>query len=209
MKSRAMRERRSRTGLRLARTPLLGVAVAGLFALTALAPATAFGASFEPGDEADSESEVFEGEFTGPLTPSSEPGEEIESPSPSANRDAVCLFTQRVDYVHFSSSPGARAVQSHGNWDNETCNYSLADVTTQIDRRNFLGLYQAVGTPGTERMPPNPRGLTSGGVGRVTARYECNGSTTDSFRSWTSVDIVGYADTPNSKLSPPTDKACG
>ena len=149
-------------------------------------------------------SDSFEKILRGPTVPE---GKAAGTSSTSAA--AVCTFIQRVDYVHISGTSTDRTAQSHGNWDNVDCRYSLADVTTQIDRRNPVLLYQAVGAPGKARLAPNPRGLTSGGAGRVTARYRCNGLAKADFRSWTSVDIVGYADAPNRVYSPANPLSCG
>lgn len=44
----------------------------------------------------------------------------------------VCRFHQRVDWTHISSTSAQRAVQSHGNWGNDNCNYGLARVKTQM-----------------------------------------------------------------------------
>lgn len=135
-----------------------------------------------------------------------------ETSDGEASTQEICVAIKRVDYPHISTStPSApRAVQAHGNWDRGTCAANLADVTTQIDRKNPIGLFQAVGTQGTARLAPNPSGLTSGGAGRVTARYECNGSAGAPFRAWTSIDMVGIADFQDKLYSPATsDIACG
>lgn len=118
----------------------------------------------------------------------------------------ICQFDQRVDWAHISSTSTQRAVQSHGNWGNKNCNYTLARVKTQIDKRNFLGAYYAVGTPGVGDLPPKSS-LTS--TGRVTGRYVCNGTKTNSFRSWTDVDVYGILDAPNKVYSTPRDLDCG
>lgn len=120
----------------------------------------------------------------------------------------ICTFIQRVDWVHISSTSKKRAAQSHGNWDNVDCSYKQADVTTQIDRRNPLLLFEAVGKQGKGRLGPNKKGLGSGAA-RVTAHYDCNGKAKADFRSWTSVDIVGYADAPNRVHSSPQPLSCG
>ncbi|ROS22112.1 hypothetical protein EDF22_3618 [Rathayibacter sp. PhB127] len=119
----------------------------------------------------------------------------------------ICEFIQRVDYVHISTSSSKRAAQSHGNWANSTCDYALADVTTQIDKKNLFWLHAAVGEQGKGRLGPNPKGLGRGA--RVTAHYDCNGTGSSNYRSWTDVDIVGYADTPNRVYSTPVDLDCG
>ncbi|MFJ4223370.1 hypothetical protein [Microbacterium sp. NPDC089695] len=196
--------------MRKSRNMVAGTALAALLMVVSLAPAAhAETAPVDPTDDGDTSSEVIEVEVTGPATP-----EATQDPSGSekASRAAapVCTFVQRVDFVHISSSGNPMAAQSHGNWDKGNCtNYTLADVTTQIDRKNFLGLWQAVGAPGKKRLAPNPSGLTSGGAGRVTARYVCNGTAAGSFRSYTDIDVVGYADTPNAVFSSPINLICG
>jgi hypothetical protein len=176
------------------------VLVAALFMPTSASAAPA--ASPSPNDE---QSQVFTGSFE--VVP------EAENATPSAmSTQAICVAVQRVDYPHISTSnpTGPRAVQAHGNWDKGNCNATLADVTTQIDRKNPIGLFQAVGKQGKGRLAPNPKGLTSGGAGRVTARYDCNGTAKAPFRAWTSIDMVGIADTPNKQYSPATESmACG
>lgn len=177
----------------------------------ASAPTAWASASTAPGqEEPGNEARVFEFLVPHPdLTTTTDESKTGDTETQSKKAAAICLFVQRVDLAHISSSPGPRAVQSHGNWDNSTCSYALADVKTQLDKRNFLGLYYAVGVPGSGRLAPNPKGLTSGGAGRVTARYECSGTGTNSFRSWTSIDIVGYADAPNKVYSNAIDRDCG
>jgi len=159
-------------------------------------------------EDSSSDAEVFEFTVPRPNLTGSNEGAPRSTASTTAVA-AICEFTQRVDYVHISSTSTRRAVQSHGNWDNENCNYALADVTTQIDKRNVLGFYYAVGTQGKGRLAPNPRGLTSGPPGRVTAHYDCNGTAANMWRSWTDIDIVGYNDAPNRVYSPPIERACG
>ena len=118
----------------------------------------------------------------------------------------ICQFNQRVDWTHISSTSAQRAVQSHGNWGNVNCSYSLARVKTQIDKRNFLGAYYAVGTPGVAELPPRN---DLGSSARVTGRYVCNGTANNSFRSWTDVDVLGIIDAPNKVYSTARDLACG
>ncbi len=123
----------------------------------------------------------------------------------------ICTAFGIVDYVHISTStPSApRAAQSHGAWNKGNCSATLADVTTQIDRKNPIGLFQAVGTQGKKRLPSEPSmGLPSSN--RVTARYACNGTAKAPFRSWTSFDMVGIADTQTPTYSPATGNIdCG
>lgn len=119
---------------------------------------------------------------------------------------ATCQFDQRVDSPHISNSDGPRAVQAHGNWGNKNCNYSAAIVKTQLDKENSLGFFIAVGRPGEGTLPPE-KGMGRGS--KVTARYECQGTTENTFRAWTDVDILGIADLPNKVYSANADRACG
>ncbi|GGF04135.1 hypothetical protein [Mycetocola zhadangensis] len=200
---------------------VIGAVLASLLLASPLAtaPATAAPAISPPTDGQQGEAEVFDGPGHGTLDQELAP-QPVKSPAPedlgrqpsgSASIAATCVFQQRVDYVHFStSSLPDKAVQSHGNWYNENCpQYTKGDTTTQIDRKNFIGLFQAVGSPGRAVLAPNPNGLTSGGAGRVTAHYDCNGTATAAFRSWTGVDIVGYDNTDTPAFSPAIDLACG
>jgi hypothetical protein len=178
-------------------SPSPGLASAPPFAVTT----TADSVNIDPDEDP---AEVIEVEVSGPASPEPEPGG-----SPARQAAKICTFIQRVDYVHISSTSKERAAQSHGNWDNVDCTYTLADVTTQIDRRNPVLLYEAVGKQGKGRLAPNTKGLTSGGAGRVTAHYTCNAKAKADFRSWTSIDIVGYADVPNKVYSPANPLSCG
>jgi hypothetical protein len=163
----------------------------------------------EATDPGDTPAQVFEFNVTKPEVAEATTDKSQSSTDASSAAAAVCTFVQRVDYAHLSSSSSTRAVQSHGNWANVDCSYALADVTTQVDKANALGFHYAVGVKGEARLAPNPNGLTSGGAGRVTAHYDCDGTAQKSFRSWTDIDIVGYADATNKQYSPATDIACG
>lgn len=180
------------------------VAVAGLVAsLCLLSAPSAMAAKDDPGKpEAPEDVQVFE--FNVPRPDLSE----VSTEDGVVSTASVCTFVQRVDYVHISTTSIKRAAQSHGNWGNVNCNYSLADVTTQVDKKNIFGFHYAVGVQGTGRLGPSTH-LGSGGGGRVTARYVCNGTAWNNFRSWTDIDIVGYADAPNRVYSSPTDLKCG
>lgn len=143
-------------------------------------------------------------------------GEVYGSPEDSASESevstrAICVALNLVDYPHISTSrPGTPlAVQAHGGWNKGGCNATLADVTTQIDRKNPIGLFQAVGAQGKGRLPSQAdESLPSSN--RVTARYECNGTAGAPFRAWTNIDMVGLADTQTPTYSPATnDIACG
>lgn len=161
-----------------------------------------------PPSVTDSEegSQVVEESVT--VTPVAPDGEVAQNGR--AARAAICVAVNRVDYPHISKTSSYLAVQAHGNWDKGTCKATLADVTTQLDRKNPIGLFQAVGTPGKNRLAPNNKGLTSGGAGRVTAHYRCNGTAAAPFRAWTKIDMVGIADTQNATITPATSPIkCG
>lgn len=136
-------------------------------------------------------------------------GSSAESEGTSAQ--AICQAYGIVDYPHFSTSnpSTARAVQAHGGWNRGDCNATRADVTTQLDRRNPIGLLQAVGRQGRGVLPSQADfGLPSSN--RVTARYECNGTNAAGFRAWTSFDMIGLADTQTRTHSPVTNPlTCG
>lgn len=137
------------------------------------------------------------------------PETDAESKSASSAQ-AICEAYGIVDYPHISTSnpSSARATQAHGGWNQGNCSATHADVTTQLDRMNPIGLYQAVGTQGRAVLPSQAdMGLPSSN--RVTARYECNGTAAASFRAWTSFDMVGIADTHTPTYSPGTDITCG
>lgn len=137
---------------------------------------------------------------------------EASSTKEGSSQAAICVAENRVDYPHWSTSTPIKytRIQAHGNWDRGNCNATYADVTTQIDRKNPIGLFQAVGVQGKARLKYNTKGLTSGGAGRVTAGYPCNGTNAAPFRAWTSIDMVGLADTQTRLYTPATSPfACG
>lgn len=119
---------------------------------------------------------------------------------------AVCTFVQRVDYAHISTKSANRAVQSHGNWGNVNCSYTLATVTNMVQKKNTLGIWVNVGAEGKNEALRPASTLTSSA--RVTSHYDCSSSVDHRFRSWTDVDVHGIADAPNRQYSPEQILAC-
>lgn len=123
----------------------------------------------------------------------------------------ICTAYAYGDYPHISTSNPSSplAVQSHGGWNRGDCAAVEADVTTQLDRKNPIGLFQAVGAQGRGVLPSQADfGLPSSN--RVTARYECNGTASAPFRAWTSIDMIGIDDISSTVYTPATgDIACG
>lgn len=160
---------------------------------------TVSGASLPVGDVVENEFETSVFEST---------TEENSDSAAETSRKIICRFNQRVDYPHISTSTPSspRAVQAHGNWGNVNCNYSSAVVTTQVDKRNTLGFYVAVGIQGKRTLPPMKN---LGSANRTTARYVCNGTKSNWFRAWTSIDVIGIADAPNKVHSPGVQRQCG
>lgn len=121
----------------------------------------------------------------------------------------VCEFVQQLDRPHISSSGGARAVQVHGNWANIDCSSNLAEVTVNLQRQNSLGIYTQVGRSGySASLASAPVGDMPRGQ-RVTARYDCNGTTERTHRGWIDVDVIGVADPPNTTTTDGYTYACG
>ncbi|MCW3492430.1 hypothetical protein [Microbacterium sp. SSM24] len=186
--------------------------IAGLLAAGSDTASAMGGPAMASVTDSEEDSQVVEESITiGPVAPgeTTAPNGKV-TPNGKAATAAICVAVNRVDYPHISSTSSYLAVQAHGNWDKGTCKATLADVTTQIDRKNPIGLFQAVGTQGKGRLAPNPKGLTSGGAGRVTAHYRCNGKAAAPFRAWTKIDMVGIADTQNATTTPATSPIkCG
>lgn len=103
----------------------------------------------------------------------------------------VCGFEQKADKPHIASSAGARAVHSHGYWLKGDCKATKATVTIHLQKK-INGWWVDVGTEGKGDYKPG------GGRGkRATARYECKGHASTTYRAWVDVDLYGYFDTPN------------
>jgi hypothetical protein len=118
----------------------------------------------------------------------------------------TCEFVQRVDSAHISTKSKPRiAVQSHGNWGNVNCAYTSAVVETWVLKRNVVGIYVKVGSPGKKTMRPS---ASLGSANRVTAHYGCKNQTEHTFKSWTDVDVIGIADLPNRQYSLPRPLRC-
>lgn len=124
----------------------------------------------------------------------------------SVTIQASCTFIQRVDNAHISTKSNHRAVQAHGNWGNVNCSYTEAVVTTMVQKKNALGIWQDMGTAGKATLRP-ASSLTSSA--RVTAHYACVDQSEHLWRSWTDVDVVGIADLPNRQYSPQRAIKCG
>lgn len=183
---------------------------AGALAATAalIVPAAAYAAE-TPAPPVASDTTEDAAEIT--VTPIEVMPEGTTESKSAAGVQAICQAYGIVDYAHISTSnpSGPTAVQSHGGWNKGNCSATKADVTTQIDRKNPIGLFQAVGTQGRGILNSQADfGLPSSN--RVTARYPCNGHAAAPFRSWTSFDMIGIADTHTPTYSPATGNiACG
>lgn len=129
----------------------------------------------------------------------SEIGEEIK---PYAIE--TCTFQTRGDNVHISSTP-PRTVSAHGYWTNITCpTGTKAVVTTQLQRKNALGIWINVGTVGKKTVYAG-----GGSANRSVGRYTCNGTDTNTYRSKVDVDIVGWFDTYEKYTSKEVRLSCG
>lgn len=119
----------------------------------------------------------------------------------------VCEFYQRLDNLHISSS-SPPTLSVHGGWTNIDCNATHASVTVKLQRQNSLGIYTDVGSTGqqTVRSAP-PRGLPTSA--RATARYQCQGTASRTYRGWTDVDVIGVADPPNTTTTSGYTFNCG
>jgi hypothetical protein len=185
----------------IGKIPLTAVAVlvTAVFAM----PTAAYAAPVVPTPPASDSADVI-------VTPMAIMPKQVETAA-GASAQAICTAYAYGDYPHISTSnPGTpRAVQAHGGWNRGDCAATRADVTTQIDRKNPIGLFQAVGAQGRGVLPSQADfGLPSSN--RVTARYQCNGSAKAPFRAWTSIDMVGIDDISSRVYTPATgDIICG
>lgn len=170
--------------------------VAGAILTWGASAATA-GADPDGGPQDSDGSTVQEFYFTGTPTASTTGDMSVQ---------ALCTFVQRVDYAHISSTSASRAVQSHGNWGNVNCNYTLATVTNMVQKKNTLGIWVNVGAEGKNAALRPASTLTSSA--RVTSHYDCSSSVDHRFRSWTDVDVHGIADAPNRQYSPEQILSC-
>ena len=133
--------------------------------------------------------------------PASAAGAELDG---DASVQEVCYGTTGVDYVHISSS-SPRSASGHGWWAtiNSACAWRTATVTVQIQRRNSLGIWVNVGQRGTADVQ------VGGGSGnRATARYTCQGTARNTYRSWADVDIHGVFDSPDRNYSAAQQLSC-
>lgn len=119
------------------------------------------------------------------------------------------LFTTDGDYVHISTSNpgGPRGASGHGWW---YVNPGVvgeapteADVTVQL-QINLNGWVDA-GEPGRERT----RQGTGGSANRANAFVACSNSRSHLWRSIIDVDLVGFADSPNQKITEARSIGCG
>jgi hypothetical protein len=102
----------------------------------------------------------------------------------------VCVFQQRVDNPHISSTSGTIAVQSHGWWTTSTpaCKTETARVKVGL-LRLIGGKWVDAGSQG------NIITLPGGGKGqRATAHYNCPVGKTYKYRAWVDVDLIHYVD---------------
>lgn len=80
---------------------------------------------------------------------------------------------------------------------------ALAVVTVQLQIKSNDGTWIDVGQPGSERVKPG-----GGSANRANARVVCINSETSTWRSVVDVDIVGYADSPNQRITPERAVRC-
>lgn len=73
-------------------------------------------------------------------------------------------------------------------------------VTTQLQKRNGLGLWFDIGSQGVKTVYSG-----GGSANRSNSRYDCVGSQNNQYRAWVDVDVVGVADLPG-RLYTPTFK---
>jgi len=122
----------------------------------------------------------------------------------------LCTALQKVDWPHISSSSSELATQAHGAWNQGNCKSDTANVSVQIDRINWLGLYVGVGVRGKGVIKSSAgRSMPTGKNFRVTAHYTCKGTKQAKFRAWVDVDVIGIADAANKTYSGNPEIACG
>ena len=128
--------------------------------------------------------------------------ETVETAAPQSAVGA-CVFTQRVDNPHISSSGGPRAVQAHGWWTKGNCRAIIATISVQLQKR-INGRWVDVGKRGKGKY------RAGGGRGqRATARYTCRGVALNKFRAWVDVDVHGVFDLPGKGWSRTVNVKCG
>lgn len=126
----------------------------------------------------------------------------LKESSEAGTANSVCNFTQEGDYAHISSTP-PQAVSAHGWWTNGDCPTTTAVVTTQVQKKNVLGIWVDVGDRGVKTVKSG-----GGSTNRSASRYTCSSTAKHTFRSWVDVDLVGVADAPNKLYTPARDLAC-
>ena len=111
------------------------------------------------------------------------------------------FFNTFGDYVHISSTPPPTA-SGHGWWERIDNEAIEAVVTVQL-QINRAGLWLDVGSPGSSVVKSG-----GGSANRVTARVACVGSDPHEWRSVVDVDLVGYLDSADKKITPPRLLPC-
>jgi hypothetical protein len=115
-----------------------------------------------------------------------------------ATPTALCVFQNAVDSLHYSSTATSfGTISVHGWWRNGNCKATKAVVTTQLQKKNRLGLWFDVGLVGRKTV------FSGGGsANRSNSRYECVAHENNEYRAWVDVDVVGVADLPGRIYTP-------
>ena len=124
---------------------------------------------------------------------------QTEAHAPSATTQDGGLFTSHGDNVHISKSLPPTA-SGHGWWTigpQAGVRPTHAVVTVQLQIKRTDGIWVNVGEPGSERVKPG-----GGSANRANARVVCADRKKRMWRSVVDVDIIGYADSPNQKITP-------
>jgi hypothetical protein len=130
---------------------------------------------------------------------------QTEVHAPSETTQDGGLFTSQGDNVHISRSL-PRAASGHGWWTIDLqagVRPTHAVVTVQLQIKRTDGVWVNVGEPGSERVKP-----VGGSANRSNARVVCADRKKRMWRSVVDVDIIGYADSPNQKITPEQPVAC-
>ncbi|TQL02935.1 hypothetical protein FBY24_2023 [Cellulomonas sp. SLBN-39] len=116
---------------------------------------------------------------------------------------ASCQFNNAIDSIHYSSTPPA-TLSVHGWWINVNCTKDIkAVVTTQLQKKNSIGLWVDVGSRGVKTVYSG-----GGSANRSTSRYACTSGSAHSFRAWVDVDVVGIPDLPDKYYHPEASFPC-
>lgn len=131
-----------------------------------------------------------------PLKPDGAPGARAGT---DASVAALCQFTNAVDSLHLSKTQTTwGTISVHGWWRNGNCPATKAVVTTQLQKKNNLGLWFDIGSKGVKTVYSSD----GGSANRSNSRYDCVAYENNQYRAWVDVDVVGVDDLPGRIYTP-------